>query len=301
MKSFTRKSCVITLTAILGLSAFKSIAQQNEDFSDAIRELDIMSNIFEAALEPRRDTNNYRPVSILDEASYLADQGMIFSFIQPGGRGMMAFIDIDDMPGDALAEMGINLSEMAREISTEVRRSMPNGNFPFSGGAFNSISILEDEFEEMEEMSEDIRDQQEEVRDLQRDMRDLQRELRNDDNDDAENAEIEARIEQLQAQVDVEMEELESQTTAYQSVMQEYRQDREQEEANRNEAAQNLIISTLCDYGNTLRSLQNDEHVTVVMQSFNDNLDQVYVFDYADVASCSSEEELLQSAIAYQM
>ena len=30
------------------------------------------------------------------------------------------------------------------------------------------------------------------------------------------------------------------------------------------------------------------------MQSFNDNLDQVYVFDYADVAGCSSAEELLE-------
>jgi hypothetical protein len=301
MKSFNRKYGVITLTAILGLSAFESTAQQNSDFSDAIRELDIMNNIFDAALEPRRDNDGYRPVSILDEANYLADQGMVFSFIQPGGGGMMAFIDIGDMPGAAFAEMEINLSEMAREISSEVRRALPNGNFPFAGGSFGSIAMLEDEFELMEEMTEDIRDQQEEVRDLQRDMRDLQRELRNGDTDDDENAAIEARIERLQAQIDVEMEDLENQSAAYQSVVQEYQEEREQEVANRNEAAQNLIISTLCDYGTTLRSLQDDEHVTVVMQNFNDNLDQVYVFDYADVASCSSAEQLLQSAIAYQI
>jgi hypothetical protein len=132
-------------------------------------------------------------------------------------------------------------------------------------------------------------------------MRDLLRELRNADNDDEDSDKIEDRIAKLQAQIDVEMEALESQTTAYQSIMQEHRQEREQEEANRNEAAQNLIISTLCDYGNTLQSLQNNEHVTVVMQNFNDNQDQVYVFDYADVASCSSVEELLQSAIAYRL
>jgi len=99
MKPLIQKSLVLTLATILGLSTFKSIAQQNEDFSDAIRDLDIMSNIFEAAPEPRRDMNSFRPVSIIDKASYLADQGMVFSFIQPGGRGMMAFIGIDDMPG----------------------------------------------------------------------------------------------------------------------------------------------------------------------------------------------------------
>jgi len=204
-------------------------------------------------------------------------------------------------PVHPFAEMEINLSEMAREISTEVRRSLPNGNFPFSGGAFNSIVMLEEEIEALEEMSEYIRDQQEEVRDLQRDMRDLQRELRNTDNDDEDRAKIDLRIAELQAQIDVEMENLEAQNSAYRSVMQEYRQERAQEEATRNAAAQNLIISTLCDYGNTLRSLQKDEHVTVIMQNFSDNLDQVYVFDYTDVASCSSVEELLQVATAYQL
>lgn len=296
MKSFTQKSLAIALAAILGLGTFKGIAQQNADFTNTIRELDIMSNIFEAALEPRRDTDSFRPVSLLDEASYLANQGMVFSFIQPGGRGMMAFIGLDDMPGAALAEMEIDLSEMARDISVEVRRALPNEGFPFSGDAFNSIAMFEEEFEVMEEMADDIRDQQEEVRDLQRDMRDLQRELRNADND---HAEIETRIDELQAQIDVEMADLEAQTTAYQSVRQEYRQEREQEEANRNIAAQNLIISTLCDYGNSLRSLQNNEHVTVVLKNFKDNRDQIYVFDYADIASCSSADELLQGAIAY--
>ncbi len=298
MKSFTQKALVLTLGPILVLGTFKSIAHQNEDYSDTIRELDIMSNIFEAALEPRRDTNNYRPVSILDESSYLANQGMVFSFIQPGNRGMMAFIDIDDMPGAAFAEMSIDI---ARNISAEVRRALPNGNFPFADDALNTITMLEEEFEAMEEMREDIRDQQEEVRDLQRDMRDLQRELRDIENDDEDNDEIEGRITELQAQIDLEIEELEAQNSAYQSVVQDYRQELEQEEANRNEAAQNTIISTLCDYGNTLRSLQNNEHVTVVMQNVIDNQDQVYIFDYADVASCSSSEDLLQSAITYRL
>lgn len=298
MKTYTRSICLIAFSAALGLGAIQGVAQQNTDYSDAIRDLDIMSNIFEAALEPRRDSDNYRPVSILDGASYLADQGMVFTFIQPGGRGMMAFIDIDDMPGAAFAEMGIDMAEMAMEISTEVRRALPNGDFPFSGNSFASIAMMEQEFEEMENMNDDLRDQQEEVRDLQRDMRDLQRELRNDDGD---NAETETRIEELQAQIDVEMETLETQSMAYQNVMQEYRQEREQEVTARNEAAQSLILSTLCDYGNTLRSLQNNEHVTVVMRNFDDNLDQVYVFDYADVAACDSGGDLLQSAIAYQI
>ena len=178
---------------------------------------------------------------------------------------------------------------------------------PFGGNQYSNGKVTVKERAEgigmkirMYQLKKQILNIEEEVRDLQRDMRDLQRELRNADNDD-EVADIEARLDPLQAQIDAEMDTLETQTTAYQSLMQEYQQEQNQQEANRNAAAQNLIIATLCDFGNTLRSLQNDEHVTVVMQNFNDNLDQVYVFDYADVAGCSSAEELLEDAIAYQL
>lgn len=301
MKPFIRNACLITLPAILAFAAFKGSAQQNTDYSEALRELDIMSNIFEAALEPRRDSNNFRAVSILDESSYLAEQGMVFSFIQTGNRGMMAFIDLDNMPG-AFAEMEINMAEMAREITTEVRRALPNGDFSFpGGGAFASLAMMEEELEAMEEMSDDIRDQQEEVRDLQRDMRDLQRELRNADDDSAEIAEIEENIVQLQAQINAEREVLDSLTASYQSVIQEYRQERNNEITAQNEAARSLIFATLCDYGNTLRALENNEHVTLVMQNYENGQDQVYVLDYTDVASCSSGEQLLQNAIAYQL
>jgi hypothetical protein len=301
MKPFIRNACLITLPVILTVSAFKGSAQQNTDYSEALRELDIMTNIFEAALEPRRDSNNFRPVSILDESSYLAEQGMVFSFIQTGNRGMMAFIDMGNMPG-AFAELEINMAEMAREISSEVRRALPNGDFSFpGGGAFASIAMMEEELEEMEEMSDEIRDQQEEVRDLQRDMRDLQRELRNADDDSDEIAEIEEEIVQLEAQIDAERQELDELTAAYQSVIQEYRQERDNEITAQNEAARSLIFATLCDYGDTLRALDNDEHVTLVMQNYENGRDQVYVLEYADVASCSSAEQLLQSAIAYQL
>lgn len=300
MKTLTRNICLTAFSSVLGLSAVHVIAQQNSDYSEVIRELDIMSNIFEAALEPRRDNDGFRPVSILDESNYLANQGMVFTFIQPGNRGMMAFIDIDDMPGGALAGMGINMAEMAMEISTEVRRAIPSADFDFPGGPFASIAMMGGDFEGMENMTDAIRDQQEEVRDLQRDMRDLQRQLRDDNNDRTE-AEIESSIENLQVEIDAERTELETLTSEYQGIMQEFQQERDQQVAARNEEAQSLILSTLCDYGNTLRSLQNDEHVTLVMRNFENNQDQVYVLDYADVTSCSSAEQLLQGAISYQL
>jgi uncharacterized coiled-coil protein SlyX len=298
MKNFTRHACLISLSGLLAFSAFKGSAQQNTDYSEAIRELDIMSNIFEAALEPRRANNNFSPTSFLDESSYLADQGMVFSFVQPGQHGMMAFVDFNGIPGAGFTEMEINMEEMAREIRTEVRRMLPAGDFTFPGGPFASIAMMEEEMEALEEMSEAVRDQQEVIRDLQRDMRDLQRELREADDD---NAEIQENIVQLQSQIDAERDELQSLASNYQGVMQEFQQQRSNEIAEQNETARSLIFSTLCDYGNTLDALQNDEHVTVIMQNYENGRDQVYVLNYADVASCSSAEQLLENAIAYQI
>jgi hypothetical protein len=60
-----------------------------------------------------------------------------------------------------------------------------------------------------------------------------------------------------------------------------------------------MIFSTLCNYGNTLRSLANGEHVSIVLQNYADDQTQVHVFDYADFANCSSADSLRAAGVTY--
>ena len=165
-------------------------------------------------------------------------------------------------------------------------------------GAPMMPGMTDEQRDAIEEMTDMIRDRQESIRDHQRELRELQRRLRNDEGDSSD---IENRIARTESDLETETALLEEQNNAYRTFMQEYQEVQEQQIAARNRQAENEILTTLCDYGATLRSLQNDEHISIVLQNYADNRDRVYVFEFADVASCSSAEQLLQSAISYPL
>jgi hypothetical protein len=143
------------------------------------------------------------------------------------------------------------------------------------------------------DLNEQVRDAQEAFRDMQREIRELQREERGGNVDNGDKiAEVEARMETLS-------EELEARATE----MQQIQQERQKQQLALFEAARTqqtaLIFKTLCDYGNTLRSLANGEHVSIVLRDYADGQTQIHVFDYADFANCSSPDSLRQAGTTY--
>lgn len=293
MKTKMLRLAVLSMVTTLGLGSYSAVSQNNTAYEQALRELDIMSNIFEAASDQRRnnrDENREDSRYDFDEALYLADQGMLFTFRMRSGPGFFPGMNFSfgGMPIEAIVEISRDINEEFGDLQREM----------FFIGDRNFAGFSEEQLEEMEIMSEEMEERQDNIRDLQRDLRDLQREARNNDEDDEQ---LEAEIAALEAQLDTEREQLETQSDQYRLFIDEFRQARQEELTARNQVAVNEIMNTLCDYGATLRSLDDDEHVTIILENFNDNLDQLYVFDFADVAACSSGENLLQSALSYQL
>jgi len=292
MKTKMLRLAVLSMVTTLGLGSYSAVSQNNTAYEQALRELDIMSNIFEAASDQRRnnrDENREDSRYDFDEALYLADQGMLFTFRMRSGPGFFPGMNFSfgGMPIEAIVEISRDINEEFGDLQREM----------FFIGDRNFAGFSEEQLEEMEIMSEEMEERQDNIRDLQRDLRDMQREARNND----DNEQLEAEIAALEAQLDAEREQLETQSDQYRLFMDEFRQARQEELTARNQVAVNEIMNTLCDYGATLRSLDDDEHVTIILENFNDNLDQLYVFDFADVAACSSGENLLQSALSYQL
>lgn len=288
MKYPIQKITALSLITVFSLYARSASPQVSGDFEQALRELDIMSNIFEAASDQNRG-NREEARYDFDEALYLANQGMLFSFRLGVGPSFFPGINISaGMPIEAIVEISRDLNEEFGELQREM----------FFIGSRNFGGLSEQQLEEMEIMSEAMEERQDNIRDLQRDLRDLQRRARDNDSDDEQ---LEAEIEALESQLTSEREQLAEQSDQYRLFMEDFRQSRQEELAVRNQALLGSIMNTLCDYGVTLRSLQDGEHVTIVLQNFNDNLDQIYVIDYADLANCSSGDALLQSALSYQL
>ncbi len=299
MKTKMLRLAVLSMVTTLGLGSYSAVSQNNTAYEQALRELDIMSNIFEAASDQRRnnrDENREDSRYDFDEALYLADQGMLFTFRMRSGPGFFPEMNfsLGGMPIEAIAEISRDINDGISDLQREM---FFIGGRSFGGLSEEQLEEMEIMSEEMEERQDNIRDLQRDLRDMQRDLRDMQREARNND----DNEQLEAEIAALEAQLDAEREQLETQSDQYRLFMDEFRQARQEELTARNQVAVNEIMNTLCDYGATLRSLDDDEHVTIILENFNDNLDQLYVFDFADVAACSSGENLLQSALSYQL
>lgn len=265
-------------------------AQQNPVPEAALREVGIMRNIFAAAVndDGRRDGFRVGP----PEALYLAGQGMVFTF-HLNGSGVYV-------------GPGFDLNQISNALQAIQAAPPFNGSndfdydfdfdFDFDDGEFGrAMNEQEREYRErLDDMGQQVRDRQEELRDAQREVRELQREARRDPDTD-----YEARIDELNATIATLSDEFQSDVNAMQQLESEYQAERRAAfEAVRGEQTA-LIFTTLCDYGTTLKSLASGEHVSIVLRNYADGQTQVNVFDYDDVAGCSSADSLRQSATTY--
>jgi hypothetical protein len=279
--------------AVGGLIAATALVQAQQGAPDAaLREIGIMRNIFAAALNDNAQNNRNRFRMGPPESLYLAGQGMVFTF---------------HLNGSGFGGINLKLSEMPP--MPPVVYTDGNGDFDFDfdfdfdydfdygdGNEYNrALAEQQQEYtQRLNDMSQQLRDKQEELRDDQREIRELQRQMRRDPD-----ADHEARIEELNASIETIMQEFQGQATTMQQLQQEYEAERLAAfEAVRTEQTA-LIFSTLCDYGNTLRSLANGEHISIVLHNYADGQTQINVFDYADIASCTSADTLRQSATTY--
>lgn len=289
-----------------------AVVAQSTDYERAGRELNIMSHIFQTAFEEGSSEQRfvYRQGP---EALYLAGQGMVFTF---NLAGMRNFWSSSGMGPKEWADFSRSMSQFAQEVVQEVNASFPDLEFDFdydydydydfdgaAGAAQQQLSAAQQQLsatqrETMAQMNEAMREQQRAVQEIQRQVRNLQRELRGKP---ASGDSTEARITEQEEKLQAELEELQRQQQAYGSFMEEVAsKTREQQEVfNRQLTAR--VVQALCDYGSTLKSLQPDEHITLVFENYLDDKDQILVFPFAAVSNCTSGEQLQQAGVSYRM
>lgn len=294
-----KKSVIACLSGVIALSSLNAFSV---DYSKTEKELRIMTKIFETSLsEAKMKTSRSSPLSSNSaESTYLAKQGMVFTF----NFGQSRFGGASDWQA-----FGEGIGHLVGSISAEIAQSFADIDFeapvaPRSPAAPRS-PFAEDEwednmeaYEQYQEMMEELRDEQrekrEEVRDLQRSIRDIERQARREDVDSK-------KLETVKNKLEEKMKVLSKKMEQYDNSMNEYREKQIAQYKLNNQKKSDLITSTLCDYGATLRSLENGEYVTLIFKKFENGKDQVYVFNYKDVKSCSNKDTLLKKAISYQI
>ena len=288
MKSSLIKKCVVTVTGIASLCSAATFAAEQQ-YERAQKELKIMSKIFDTSINESQEKRSRFLSASGSSATYLAKQGMVFSF----NFGRNTFQSASDW-----AAFGEGVGHLVGEIASEVGNAIVDAPLPPMAPESIDLENFYADYEEriaaQEAMRERLSEQREQVRDMQREIRRVEREKQ-------AAASQRQTAEKLRQELEQKLSLLDKKKDEYNKMMKEYREKRDQKYLANSQKKSDTILTTLCDYGATLKSLKNDEFVTIIFKNFEDEKDQVYVFDYDDVKSCDSKEDLMKRAIAYQI
>ncbi|MBV1908806.1 MAG: hypothetical protein KUG78_05755 [Kangiellaceae bacterium] len=296
LSQLLKKTVALSLVSLLSVTSFTASAS---DYQRTQKELRIMSKIFDASLSDAKvgESNQVfsgRPGTT--QSTYLAKQGMVFTFSFSNSEfGSSAdWQAFGEGVGRLVGTIASEVTEALSEIDTEMNPvSAPHAPFPGDGWE-EKVEAYEVYQKAMEDLRDQQREKREEIRDMQRSIRDMERESRhNRDNED--------QLSKIKNKLGEKLEQLTKKKETYEKSMKEYRDKRQQKVVDRNNKKSEIIISTLCDYGSTLRSLEKEEHVTLIFSNYQDNQDQIYVFDYRDVKSCESKDKLVGKAVTYRL
>ncbi len=291
MKSLFKnhRPCSLLSQAVTGLTlailSCGALAQQDGDRQQALRELSIMRNIFAAALEEDESRNRMRFAE--PESMYLAGQGMVFTFNLPGQLNSVIFSGFNATAPLNIMGAGDDFNRSNFEFAFD--RAGRSERFAGMVSAGTDPQLQQ----QLRDITESMRDKQEGLSRLQRDLRSLRRAEDGSANED------DAR--ELEASIDALTSELRSDEERYSKIMADYQAERNAERDELRLRQTDSIFSTLCNYGKTLTSLQQGEHVNLVLRNFSDRDTQVFVMDIADVSACTSPQALREAAISYSM
>ncbi len=283
----------LTLIGLMALGVTPLVLAQQPPVQEALREVAVMRNIFNAVLEQDGKAGQQRQGSDrvrLNDALYLAHQGMVFNF-SFGGPGRFF------MGGGGGDMMGFNMPNMAL-LGEMLDMEMPEMGERFTIRAFQGGADPADPYQrQLQDMRQQLRQQHGEIRETQRELRDLMRQTRNGSQDEQV---LRTEMEALQAQLQSMQDAVQSTQDNYRQLQQEYREENAQAlNAGKREKSA-LVFQALCDYGNTLRSLGSGEYVTLVFRHYLDDEDMAFVIPGGALRDCASGETLAASATRYQ-
>lgn len=276
--------------ALLTASAACAAAAQPPEHLDALeREMRIMKKVFAAAL---RDAEGPRARVGDVQVGYLAEQGVLIDVsLRRGWFGSYHRVVEIDADGD----VSMAMPSMVRDILLDLE--IPLGPI---------------DAEEMEALREERRELNRERRELRGKLRELRRQAPLDDAGKAELEKLRGEQEALRAEHDALRADLRDQYAQVHVVRGTAGDGERDGDGNEREAGDAsgentppafdaALVGAICDYGPTLKSLPEDERLSVQVRHRGRNA--FHVFTFADVLECAAGDltpaELHEQAIVY--
>lgn len=292
-----------------GFSAESSEAQ----YVAMHKQLSIMSDIIQSSVTDKSN-KHLAKVNTID-STYLRGQGVIFTIdFSANKRGWREFnfnFSLPEMPV-------MSTPPIAPEVNKEFQEKY---DIDVNETVTKALDSATADYEKVRDMLERGRDRAEELRDEQRDLayelRDIEREKR-DVNfqlsraSDERKTELKKALETLTQQEETLRAQQKKITQLVNTVAAEQKAKQAEKAKQRANYYQQLTLNlteTLCLYGNGLKALPENEHVSVILKSAGEKSaerykDRIMVFNKQDIANCARDkitaEKLMSKSQTYQ-
>ncbi len=276
-----------TLFLLIVLTGFThAFAREPDDLEDIQRELRIVSDVFKSAL--RDELRDDMRVTSVD-AQYLAQQGVLLSvtvntpYMNIGHDGSRSF-EIDGRR-ISIPQIPSMVEDILQDLQIDITPYEPEA------------------LEELRDLRSEQRELRLEQREIRSDLRSKRRDLvRAEDRDKREN--IQEDIDDLEREltaIDAQYDALAADIDGQYQRLRDYRDGYSHPESEEAPEIDTLIARTVCDYGGTLKSLKEENYLTVALQRGQSN--RYYAFRMNHVDSCSNgnmkAERLLELGYLY--
>jgi len=284
------------------LATTTTLAADNGEYAAMHKQLDIMSNIIKSSVSVQNGRKGSKITSI--ESTYLKGQGIIFTINSSSGNNHwgnfnfnFAMPDFPAVPVAPIAPMAPSRSsnddtEFQAQINETVARSMEEATQAYE----HAMQSFEHNREGYRELREEQRDLSYELRDVAREKRDIEYRLRRADDEDKK--ELQSELETLKKQTEklaVSQKAFKERSDVLRKEQQKQKSEREKARGTYYQDLSTSLTETLCLYGNGLKSLPKNEHVSVILKSAGDKMgrrykDSILVFSKKDISDCSADK-----------
>lgn len=293
--------CLLTATQATAASTISPKLKQN---------LAIMENILQTSLKQDQHAGINRI-----SHSYLAGQGVLFRTETRGNFGHFFQMMPGLPPLPDLSTITSNANKVA-QVAMAAKSGAMLSEDEIDAIADQASEAAEQMMEQTEQLQEQMRDLRDQSRELERDLREIEREKRDIEftrkvgKQDAEQQKQLNELTSKETGIRQQLAQLQQQSATFTKEMQAKQAEQQKLAAEKTASLISSIsrnfAATLCDYGASLRELNNDEFVSLQLTTDHgrDSKDLYWVFKKSDIQQCVTGKvnatELLKKADYYQ-
>ena len=305
-------STLILPCLLMSVTGFAA-EQDNDQYSGIYKQLSIMSDIIKSSVSDKSARQPSQINSI--QSTYLRGQGVVFTISSTANNRQWGHYNFNfvmpEMPEMPVAPIAPEVNQDFREkYDIDVNETVSKALESAADGYERVVEV----FEHNRDKTRAFRDQQRDIayrlRDVEREKRDLNYQLSRATDD--RKAELKSEIYKLTEQEKTYRGQLQKLTELNNKVAAEQKVEQEKRNQERSNYYQQLAVKlteTLCLYGNGLKALPKNEHVSVILQAAGEKSagrykDSILVFSKEDITSCSADKitavSLMNKGKAYQ-